>query len=135
MFNRRILAGVALIAALATLAPVPSSGADFVVYSIYKDLDLGNPGETPQKDFYVNMGSSNGLKSGAVLKVFRKQATYDLTNRKLYKDMTFPIATIKVIHVEPNAAVARLDKLVPQEQGPAVTPRAVMIGDLVRFSD
>jgi len=128
---KRILAGL-MFAAAATLAPTGASGADFIVYSIYKGLDLGNAGEVPQKDFYVNMGTANGLRNGSVLKVVRKQATYDLTNQKLYKDMTFPIATIKIIHVEANAAIARLEKIVPAEEAPAVTPRAVLVGDLVR---
>jgi hypothetical protein len=62
----------------------------------------------------------------------RKQATYDMTSQKLYKDIVFPVATLKVIHVESNAAIARLDKLASAEESPATTPRAVMVGDLVQ---
>jgi hypothetical protein len=110
----------------------PASADDFIVYSIYKGLDLGNANETPQKDFYVNLGSAQGVKTGASLEVLRKTATYDLANQKLYKEISFPIATLKVIHVERNAAVARLEKMYSADKTPVITPRAVMVGDFVR---
>ncbi len=106
---------------------------DHVVYSIYKNLDLGDPNDPPMKDYYVNMGTQQGLRKGAVLEVHRKVATYDLTSQKLYRDITFPIATLKVIHVESNAAIARLEKMTAAKDTPAMTPRAVMIGDFVRM--
>ncbi len=124
-----------LIAALAVAAPAQALGADFSVYSVYKGLDLGNPGEVPQKDFYVNMGSANGVRNGSILQVIRKVATYDVTSQKLYKDVSFQIATLKVIHTEGNAAIARLEKVLDAEITPATTPRAVMVGDLVKLGD
>jgi hypothetical protein len=109
-----------------------AKSADFVVYSVYKELDMGNPGETPQKDFYVNLGSAQGVRAGSKLEVLRRLSSYDLQTEKLYKEVTFPIAHLKIIHVEPNAAIARLDKMLAADKTPAMTPRAVMIGDLVR---
>src|SRR4051794_19823627 len=102
-------------------APKTSLAADFVVYSVYKGLDLGNPGEDPQKDYYINMGSAHGLRAGSHLDVLRRIATYDLLNEKLYKDVTFPIARIKVIHVENNAAICRVEKMIPPDKTPAVS--------------
>ena len=108
---------------------------DYVVYSVYKALDMGNPGEIPQKDYFVNMGSAQGIKPGTVLQVLRRMSTYDLLTEKLYKDVTFPIAKLKVIHVEGSAAIARLQEMLPKDKNPATTPNAVMVGDLVRFAD
>jgi hypothetical protein len=121
---------------LAICLAVPRVGhsADFVVYSVIKALDMGNPGEVPQKDYYVNMGTAHGLNDGATLEVVRKVPTYDLESQKLYKDISFPIATLKVIHVESNAAVARLEKMNPPEKTPVTSPMAVMIGDFVRVT-
>lgn len=117
-------------------APASHAADDFYVYSMYRALDLGdNPGAVVQKDYYVNMGSAQGLKSGAVLDVFRKVASYDLSNQKLYKDLTLPVAKIRVIHAEPNAAIARVVQISPEDRTPALTPRAIMVGDLVRRSD
>jgi hypothetical protein len=121
-------------AVAAIVLPFNAGSAEFVVYSVYKAIDLGNPGETPQKDYYVNMGTANGLHNGATLEVIRKVATYDLLSEKLYKDVSFPIARLKVIHVEQNAAVARLEQVLPAESTPAVANRAVMVGDAVHIS-
>lgn len=125
--------GIAAVITVALSLPTPlAQSADFVVYSVYKELDMGNPGETPQKDFYVNLGSAQGVKTGSRLEVLRRLSSYDLQTEKLYKEVTFPIAHLKIIHVEANAAIARLDKMLAADKTPAMTPRAVMIGDLVR---
>lgn len=123
---------VAIAAALPTGRP--ARAADFVVYSEYQALNMGNPGEKPQKDYYVNMGSSNGVQEGTELEVLRRISTYDLLSERLYKDLRFPVARLKVIHVESKASVARLEKILPPESTPAVANHEVMIGDIVRIS-
>lgn len=113
--------------------PNQSSAADFVVYSVYRALDLGNAGEPPPpKDYYINMGSAQGLSEGSLLSVYRRMATYDLLSEKLYKEVMFPIAKLKVIHVEQGVAIARMDQMIVTDKMPAITPVAVMVGDLVR---
>ena len=122
-----------LVALTLLLVTLPLARADdFIVYSIYRGVDLGNPGEPSLKDFYVNMGSNNGLKKGASLEVIRKFSTYDLTNQKLYKDVSFPIAQLKIIHEEASAAIGRLEEMGSADKTPAISPRAVMVGDFVR---
>lgn len=127
-----VLTGL-LVSALWLMVP-KAMASEAVVYSVYRGVDLGNPGETPSKDYYVNLGSSQGVDTGSILEVSRKLATYDLMSEKLFKEVVFPIATLKVIHAESGVAIARLDKLLPQDQVPSFSPRAVMVGDLVRKS-
>jgi hypothetical protein len=127
-----VLTGL-LVSALWLVAPA-ATASEAVVYGVYRGVDLGNPGETPAKDFYVNLGSQQGLQTGSILEVSRKLATYDLMSEKLYKDVVFPIATLKVIHAEPGVAIARLDKMIAPDKSPSFSPRAVMVGDLVRKS-
>jgi hypothetical protein len=116
--------------------PTDSHAQEFVVYGVHKDLDLGNPGETPQKDYYLNLGTSQGLREGSIVEVARRMPTYDLAAEKLHKDVIFPIARLRIIHAEGNSAIARLDKLLPVDKTPVMgAPRAVMIGDLVRPSN
>lgn len=126
---RRLFSGV--IAGL-LLAPLPARAADFIVYSIYKQLDMGNPGETPLKDYYVNMGTTNGLHAGQSVDIVRKVSTYDAVSEKLYREIAFKVATLKIIHAEANVAVGRLEKLFPLEKVPLSTVQGIMIGDLVR---
>ena len=125
-----------MLAIAGSIVALPGRAAadDFTVYSVYNALDLGNPGEKPAKDFYVNMGRSHGVKEGTILEVSRRTPTYDVVSEKLYKEVTFPIARLKVIHVEPTAAIARLEKMLPEDKTPAINPRAVMVGDLVKIA-
>lgn len=116
------------------MIPAPKAGlaSEYMVYSVFRGLNLGGTEEQPLKDFYINMGSKQGVQEGMTLQVFRKTATYDVTNEHFYRDVVFPIALVKVIHVEPQTAVARLDKMLPPDQTPSISPRTIMAGDLVR---
>ena len=105
-----------------------------MIYGVYNALNMGNPGEISMRDFYINLGSKNGVKVGAKLDVLRKLSTHDLISRQLQKDMLFAIAELKVIHVEDNAAIARLEKVLDSDSTPVIVPRAVMVGDMVRVS-
>jgi hypothetical protein len=111
----------------------PTFGSGFTVYSIYQSLNLGNPGEITQKDFYVNIGSNQGIATGTRLQVFRHTPTFDLVSQQVYREVTFPIAFIKVIHVEPSLSIARLENFLPPDQAAVSSPKAVMVGDLVEI--
>jgi hypothetical protein len=109
--------------------------ADFMVYSVYRGLNLGGGEDIPEKDFYINMGSAQGLQEGSVLQVSRKVSSHDEVSQQFYRDLKFPFALIKVIHVEPTAAVARLERFFPKDRMPSISPRAIMVGDTVRVLD
>jgi hypothetical protein len=125
------------ISIVGVLIPINSeiqAASEFLVYSVYRGVSLGNPGEQdPPKDFYVNMGSLQGLQEGSILEVMRRVSTYNSLNEQLYQDVVFPIARIKVIHVESTAAITRLETMLPSDKIPSISPRAVMVGDLVRI--
>jgi hypothetical protein len=125
------------LAGLAATLPIPSSigAAEYTVYSVYKALDMGNPGEVPLKDYYVNMGKTQGLHDGIILQVSRRVATYDLISEKLYREVMYPIAQLRVIHTEVGASIARFEKFLPVEHTPAISPRAVMVGDIVEIAN
>jgi hypothetical protein len=118
--NRILVAALAILGVLAL--PRHLGAADYVVYSVYKELDLGFPGEAPQKDFFVNMGTAQGVHPGTLLKVYRRVSTYDLMSEKLYRDVSFPIARLKVIHAENNAAICRLEKDAPGRDDACLLP-------------
>jgi hypothetical protein len=133
-FFLRFASALALVALPLSLplGEVTQASSEYFVYSVSRAIDLGNPGEAPPpKDFYVTIGTAQGIRKGSLLEVTRRTATYDLVNEKIYKDVTVPVGRLKVIHVEKNAAIARLDKLEPIESAPAALVRAVMVGDLV----
>ncbi len=129
-----IVVGLQIFGLWLTFTP-QSYASEFVVYSIYRGLSMGNLDEIPDKDYYVNMGSDQGLREGSILEVLRRVSTYDLLNEQFYRDLTFPIAKLKVIHAENKASVARLDRFLPAANTPVMTPRAVMVGDQVRYPE
>lgn len=104
-----------------------------VVYQVYQGLDLGDEKGAPPKDYYVNIGSSKGVSKGTVLQVYRRAPSYDTLHEKILRDVTFPIAWLKVIHVESKSSVARLEKFLPQAEAPISLPQAVMVGDLIQI--
>src|SRR5690606_39652968 len=100
--------GLCIAAAIFTASAVAIPTAlsdDAIVYSVYKGMDLGNPNEHVQKDYFVNVGTNQGIRVGTILEVARKTPTYDLTTDKLYKDLIFPFALLRVIHAEKDAAI------------------------------
>jgi hypothetical protein len=123
-------------AVVGAVLPFPEEGqaSEFRVYSMFRSLGLSSE-EVPEKDYYINMGTAHGIHEGSTLVVFRKSPTYDLVNEKLYRDLTFPIATVKVIYVESLASIARLEKFLPAEKTPTIVPRAIMVGDTVKLPD
>lgn len=128
-FDKLILA---ILTAIVFGGAAQGGPSDFVVYGVTQSLPMGNEGEVKTRDFFVNIGSKHGVKSGSKLVVYRQNPSYDLVQKKLHKDVTFPIAHLKVIHVESNAAIARLEKMLPLDETPTITPRAVLVGDIVR---
>lgn len=130
------IAGItgAILGASFTFVPSALSADTAIIYSVYKGIDLGNPNEAVEKDFFVNLGTNQGISVGTVLEVARKSPSYDLTTEKLYKDLIFPFALIKVIHAEKDASIARMEKLYPADKTPVITPRSVIVGDFVRIS-
>lgn len=110
----------------------PDDFGDTVVYGVHHALDLGGKGERPKTDYFINMGARSGVLRGDVVEARRNTPSYDLLNRRLFKDMSFPIARMRIIHVERSMAVARLIRILPADETPSITPAAVMIGDSVR---
>ncbi|MCC7441765.1 MAG: hypothetical protein IT285_09030 [Bdellovibrionales bacterium] len=131
--------GAALLAALWTFLSgtgaetLAADPGETIVYGVYRPVDLGGE-QPPPKDYYVSMGTRNGVQKGTTLQVFRKMATHDLVSKRHQVDLMVPVATLKVVHAEGSAAVARLDKFFPEDEAPSIGPRAVMIGDFVQVS-
>ena len=109
-----------------------SSPRDFSVYNVASSIPMGTPGEVRLKDYYVNMGSNQGLKKGDFLEALRRLPSYDLMDQEFSRDLIFPIAVLKVIHVQSNAAICRLEKMLPLQSTPSISPLSVMVGDYIR---
>lgn len=123
---------IVVLLAMLTLSSVQA--ADPMVYGVYRPLEMGEPGEVVRKDYFVNIGTKQGVGNGSKLEVFRRQPTHDLVNNQYHSDTVFPIATLRVIHADANTAIARLESMKPLDKTPAISPLTVMAGDLVQLS-
>lgn len=105
---------------------------EYLVYNIHQALNLGYPNEFHPKDYYLTIGSDQGVHKGSILAVMRRIPSADLMNQQFYQEMTFPIGLVRVIHAEPRISIARLEKMFPIESTPtSFSPQSIMIGDLV----
>lgn len=91
-------------------------------------------GETIQKDFYVNIGTNQGVKSGSTLVVYRGVTTSDNLAQKSAQKIRFPVAKLKVIHSEGSVAVARVAEILPIATTPLSGYTNVMVGDEVELT-
>lgn len=110
-----------------------AADTDYTVYQVYRPIDLGD-GHQPPKDVFVSIGSSQGVKKGSTLDVYRRISSFDNLTQKHMGDHMIPVGKLKVIHADEKTAIARADRFVSVEQEPALLPQAVMIGDVVRLA-
>jgi len=105
---------------------------EFVVYEVHQNLSLGGSLSTSSKEYYVNFGLEHGVKNGDLLQVSRRVPTYDLINQQFYREVVFPIARLRVIHSDLGASVCRLERILSDDSAVSISPKSVMVGDLVR---
>jgi hypothetical protein len=98
-----------------------------------QDLPMGFDGEIIRKNYYVNMGASQGIKKDSVLNVFRivsVQNPYDNMKRENFK---VKIGELKVIHSSAEASIAMVNEY-EKEDVPIFELNQFMIGDHVAIS-
>jgi hypothetical protein len=104
---------------------------DYVIYSIAQDIPMGNKGEIIRKNFYVDMGTNQGLKKGSLLDVYRVVSVLDPYESKKRYNHRVKIGEVKILHTEDSSAIATLNKLENDEETPVFEIGKMMIGDIV----
>lgn len=105
----------------------------YVIFSMTQDLSMGLEEEVIRKNYYVNLGSSQGVKKDSVLDVFRiisVQNPYDNKKRVNYK---VKIGELKVIHSADDASIAMVNSY-EKENTPIFELQKFMIGDHVSIN-
>lgn len=106
----------------------------YVIFSMAQDLPMGLDNEIVRKNYYVNLGSSQGVKKDSVLNVFRIisiQNPYDNKKRVNYK---VKIGELKVVHSSDDASIAKVNTYVKPEETPIFELNQFMIGDHVAIN-
>lgn len=109
------------------------SARSFVIFSMAQDLPMGFENEVVRKNYYVNIGSSQGVKKDSILDVFRivsVQNPYDNKKRVNYK---VKIGELKVLNTTDDAAIASVSTY-EKEDTPIFELNQFMVGDHVSIN-
>jgi len=109
-------------------------GKDFIIYSITQDFPMGFENEVLKKNFYINMGETQGLKSGTTLDVYRKVSRLDPYTSKKMHNHKVKIGELEVIHVEEQTSITKLKKYSMNKSAIQFEIRKFMIGDKVKVN-
>jgi hypothetical protein len=118
---------------LALLLAPPALAGDYKVFGIRTDFPMAD-GQAIYRDVYVSMGTNQGIKTGSTLDAYRVVTTVDELNQRTGRNISFKIAKLKVIHSEPELAVARVIEMLPPQSTPLGAFTNVMVGDEVEVA-
>lgn len=107
---------------------------DHLIYSVAEEIPMGFKDETTKRNYYINMGANQGLKSGTTLNVYRsisKLNPYDNQKRVNYK---VEIGKLQVIHADDESAITIIKILNDGLKTPLFEINNFMIGDHVAVS-
>jgi hypothetical protein len=106
---------------------------DAVVFEIRRQVAL-DPSKPEPKDFFINAGAELGLKPDMVVVVTRRHALYDSYQNRSPGDLIVPVGQLRIIHVQKDLSVARMEKMLDRGSLPALELDAIMIGDRLDLS-
>lgn len=110
------------------------SARSYLIFSMAQDLPMGLENEVIRKNYYINMGSGQGVKKDSVLDVFRivsVQNPYDNKTRVNYK---VKIGELKVLHSAADSSIAVVSEYEKNEETPILELNQFMIGDHVAIN-
>jgi hypothetical protein len=111
----------------------PIYARSYVIFSMAQDLPMGFDNEVIRKNYYINLGSSQGVKKDTLLDVFRIisiQNPYDNKKRMNYK---VKIGEMIVLHSSSDASIATV-KEYEKEDTPIFELNQFIIGDHVAIN-
>jgi hypothetical protein len=103
----------------------------YQVFGIDQEISLGLENENLAKNYYVNIGSNQGIQKGGTLNVFRNINKYNPYENKKRANYHVKIGELKIIHTEGEIAIAVLKELKTAEVDISVEVNSLMIGDQV----
>jgi hypothetical protein len=128
---KKILELPVLLMIVLTFTATMAIAKDYVIYSISQDIPMGNKNEVIRKNFYLDMGKTQGVSKGSILDVFRVVSILDPYENKKRFNHKIKVGEIKVLHAEDGSSIGMLSKLEAPEETPLFEISNIMIGDVV----
>ncbi len=115
---------------------VAHGNTEFLVIGTNIDFPMSDK-EPRIKDYYMNIGSDQGIKVGSKLKVIRKIKAINQLKENESQVFTFPIGILTVISVENNRSIGRVLKNKPLPLARAISSRHknIIAGDKVEIME
>lgn len=107
---------------------------DFIIISIAQDFPMTNNQTELTKNFYLNVGSDQGIIEGTKLDVFRKRLLHDPYKTKKNYEYNIKVGQIQVVHSEENSAIAEMLQKNTKLNKVQLDVEDFMIGDKVEIS-
>lgn len=106
------------------------SARSFMIYSVALDLPMGVDNEVLKKNFYVNLGSKQGVRKGTLLDVFRIISVLDPYDDRKRVNYRVKIGELKVLHANDEAAITIFHKKEDKDM-PVLELDQFIVGDHV----
>lgn len=107
---------------------------NFIIYSISHEIPMENNFKELKKNYYLNIGTAQGVEKGTVLKVMRTISRQDPYENKKRFQYQVPIGTLQVVHSEGKASIAVAKVLNDGQDTPLFEVKNFMVGDQVEVA-
>jgi len=102
---------------------------EYIIYSVSQDIPMGIKDEIINKNYYINMGTKQGLDHGTILDVFRVISRVDPYKTKKRYNYRVKIGELKVLHTEDDTSITELSQINPKSNKIYFEVPSFMIGD------
>ncbi len=99
-----------------------------------EELNMGVNDTPLRKNYFINMGSNQGVKKDTVIDVFRVISVLNPYDNKKRVNYKVKIGELKVITSSDEAAIGFVNSYLPKDEAPIFELEQFMIGDHVAIS-
>ncbi len=128
-FNLHLLAILSLL-----FSATMSMAKDFIIISISQDFPMTNQQKILKKNYFLNVGSQDGVREGTKLDVFRQTILEDPYRTKKSYQYKIKVGQLEVIHSEKESSIAKLHTYNSRLKDIQMEINSFMIGDKVEIS-
>ena len=84
---------------------------DYIIYSIDQEVPSGKKDEVIKKNFYLNIGSIQGISNGDLVNVYRRISKSNPYENNKQHQYSLKVGQLRIIHTQEYASIGILEKL------------------------
>ena len=105
---------------------------EYRVFDLKKTLPIDEK-EKIYYDYYLSLGSDQGVQPGDVINVYRRVPIVDNYSTINHNDMQIAVGQLKIIYSQPTMSIGRIIKHKRPANMPVLEFEKIMIGDRVEM--